>query len=288
MKAPGFSIGIVLLLGTGCASTPQTDAVLGEPAGLPASRLLTEVPFVAQGESEADIDCGPASLAMVGRWAGIRDLSAADLVSGMITPGKRGTLQADFTGAARRSGLIAIPLRALRDILMEVSQGAPVVVFQNLGSSANPLWHYAVAVGYDLRDETLTLHSGRHRLLTMDLAQFERTWTSAGEWALLVLPPGRLSATASPAEQLLASSALEKTGQHREASRAYRAFLSRWPENAGAWFGLGNALADQGELRESIAAFEHALERSPGNEAILHNLSEVRRQLKKQAKPKKP
>jgi len=54
--------------------------------------------------------------------------------------------------AARRNGFVAIELAPnLSDLLAEIAAGNPVVVLQNLALDWYPAWHYAVAIGYDLK-----------------------------------------------------------------------------------------------------------------------------------------
>ena len=69
----------------------------------------------------------------------------------------------------------------LTKILSELRAGHPVLVFQTLGLSWIPRFHYAVAIGYDLSARTLLLHTGRSERRPVSLRLFERTWA---------LPPG--------------------------------------------------------------------------------------------------
>jgi hypothetical protein len=258
-----------------CASTPQTKALLRDESGLPAVHAITGVPFVEQSENY----CGPSSLAMVAQFAGIK-VSIDELGTMMFTPGKRGTLQADFIGAARRIGMVAVPIVLLRQALAEVAADHPVVVMQNLGSAANPLWHYAVITGFDLPKEQLFLHSGRTPGMKWDLAQFERTWKSADYWALVAVSPDLLPATASASELLFSASGLERAGKYPDAISAYRAILAKWPGEVAALFGWGNAAAAQKDWSAAAAALERAALLEPRSADIWNNLAEVYTQLK--------
>jgi hypothetical protein len=269
MKSCLYFIFTVCFLAS-CAATPQTKALRRDAAGLPLAHAIPGVPFVEQSENY----CGPSSLAMVAQFAGIQ-ITLEELGPMMFTPGKKGTLQADFIGAARRIGLVAVPVALLRQALAEVAADHPVVVMQNLGSLANPLWHYAVIVGYDLPRGALTLHSGRTPAMNWDLAQFERTWMGADYWALVAVSPGVLPATASASELLFAASGLERAGKFPEAIAAYRAILEKWPREVAALFGWANAAAAQKAWPAAAAALEKAALLEPRSADIWNNLAEV-------------
>ena len=69
--------------------------------------------------------------------------------------GQTSVSDADVIALARRRGRLAIRVRRLSDILDEIAAGNPVVVFQNLGLAARPIWHFAVAFGYDLDEREI-------------------------------------------------------------------------------------------------------------------------------------
>jgi hypothetical protein len=199
------------------------------------------VPFHPQQERY----CGPAALATVLGWSGLPTRQDA-LASEVFTPGRDGTLGHDLIGAARRHGRLAVPVADLPALLAELAAGHPVLVLQNLGLEWHPQWHFAVAVGYDLRSNELALRSGDERCRTVSLDTFGRTWARAERWALVVLPPERLPATADETTVLGAAAGLERAGRSHEAATAYDAVLRRWPGSLGALIGRGNARARPG------------------------------------------
>lgn len=272
-----FLLSLTLL--SACASAPQTKAVLRDSGSLPRAHTISNVPFIAQSENH----CGPATLAMVAQHAGVK-ASLETLGSMMFTPGKKGTLQSDYLSAARRLGLIAVPVFSLKNLLVEVSQDHPVVVLENLGSSANPIWHYAVLHGYDLSSEELIFHSGADQNFRLELSQFERVWKGAEDWAVVILAPGKLPSTSTLSENLAAANALERTNQYREANLGYQSISEKWPESVGALFGLGNTFAALKNDHASIITFEKALKLAPDSSAIQNNLREVRSRYKKNKK----
>jgi tetratricopeptide (TPR) repeat protein len=250
-------------------TTPQIPQP-GQEGGLPARATVASVPFHAQTEN----DCGPAALAMVLGWSGV-PARPEELVGQVLTPGREGSLGHDLVAAARRADRLAVPLHGVDGLLAELAAGHPVLVLQNLGLGWYPQWHYAVAIGYDLEAGTLTLHSGEEQGEVVPLTTFARTWQRAEQWALAVLPPDRLPATADAMTVLQAAAGLEQAGRYDAAVAAYGAALGRWPDNLVALIGLGNARYAAGQLAAAEAAFRTAVSFHPGEAAAWNNLAHV-------------
>jgi hypothetical protein len=231
---------------------------------------VANVPFYPQEKYY----CGPAALAMVVTWSGL-PVTQDEMASQVYMPGREGTLQSDMVAGARRSGRLAVPVTRLADLTAELAAGHPVVVFQNLGLGWFPVWHYAVAIGYDLNSGDLLLHSGLDARRTMPLATFERTWARADNWALVVLPPDQLPASTDEVAVLRAAAGLEQAGRTREAATAYAAIAERWPDSLEAWIGLGNVAYAAGDLEQAEHAFRTAAGRHPDAGAAWNNLAHV-------------
>jgi tetratricopeptide (TPR) repeat protein len=159
--------------------------------------------------------------------------------------------------------------------MAELAAGHPVLVLQNLGLDWWPQWHYAVAVGYDRERGDLLLHSGLEARQWMALSTFERTWARADHWALVILPPARLPATADEPATLRAAAALEQVGHADAAATAYQTILERWPDSLGALMGLGNARYALGDLSGAEVAFRSATINHPRAAAGWNNLAQV-------------
>jgi len=232
---------------------------------------LEAVPFYAQDEYQ----CGPAALAMA-LGAGGKAIEPAALRPQVYVPDRRGSLQIEMLAAARRNGFVAIELKpSLAALVAEVAAGYPVIVLQNLAFDWYPVWHYAVAVGYDLEAQRITLRSGRERRVELSMGTFENTWRRGGHWAMLALPPGRFPAGGNAAGYVNAVARLEKAGQLDSARKAYRAALERWPGNLVALIGLGNAAYQAGDLDAAEQAFRRAIDAHPGSTAAHNNLAQT-------------
>lgn len=256
----------------GCALFPQSFALRDRPpADIPPRAELVATPFFPQ----EDYFCGPAALAMVLNAAG-RSVAPESLVDQVYVPARKGSFQVEMLAAARRNGLLALELAPrLEDVLRELAAGTPVIVLQNLGFSWFPTWHYAVAVGYDLKQGDIVLRSGTRERTSLPFPAFEFTWQDGKHWAMVVVPPDRLPATADEARYAAAAAALERLGHAREARTAFRTMLSRWPRSLAAAMGLGNTSYALGELAAAEAALRQAAQDHPDSAAAFNNLAVI-------------
>lgn len=265
--------GVFILAATllaGCAAPQVAKLIERRPAGLPDAAEVAGTPFFAQ----EDYQCGPASLAAVLVYAG-RAATPESLVPQVYLPGRKGSLQAEMLAGTRRHGLVAYRIAPrLESLLGEIAAGTPVLVLQNLGLAWVPLWHYAVAIGYDLDARILILRSGVTRRLEMSLDTFERTWARSGYWAMLALPPERLPASAIEQTYVAAAAALERVDP-AAARRSYEAALARWPQSLAAELGQGNASYATRDLAAAAAAYRRATVRHPASADAWNNLAQA-------------
>jgi hypothetical protein len=259
----------LLLVVSGCASTSRrTEEFLRAPTEIPQSVRLTKVTFIEQSQDF----CGPAALSMAMGAAGPA-FSMEKIGTQTFTPGKAGTLQSDMLGASRRNRLLALPVTSVPDLLREVAAGNPVVVFQNLALSWYPKWHYAVAVGYDLKEREVILHSGPKAFTRVSFRRFESEWKGGHYWGLVVLPPSRLSPTASELDHATAAAALETLGLNEEALSAYESVLSRWPSSLGAYIGIANVRYAKHDWLGAVKALKDATRLHSESGMAWHNLA---------------
>lgn len=278
LRVAGFRAGVLFAgaLALAACAAPGVKPVTDAPGDLPRAAQVEGVPFVAQEKYY----CGPASLAMTLAWSG-QPIDQGTLAGQVYTPGKTGTLRTDMVTGARRQGRLAVQLSktdtqadtALRGLLTEVAAGHPVIVFQNLGLAALPQWHFAVVTGYDLGAGEIVLHSGTTQDRRRALDSFARTWARGDRWALAVLPPDTLPATADQRAAMDAAQGLERAGQNAAAAQAYGAILDRWPATYAARIGQGNALFALARYAEAAQALRTATRRRPAAPEAWNNLA---------------
>ena len=254
----------------GCATPPQTRQLLADTAsGLPPAVELTETPFYPQQQYQ----CGPAALATVLSAHGV-EITPEALVNAVYVPALQGSLPEEMTATARRYRMLAYPLSgSLTDLLTEVARGNPVLVMQNLGTDWFQDWHFAVVIGYDLDKREIMLRSGTTKRWRTTLAVFERTWSRSDYWALVILPPGTIPASADFPTYLQASHDLEASDQPDAALAAYQAATQHWPNEPQAWLTYGNSLYASGDVAGAADAFRQVTRLSPDNPHGWNNLA---------------
>lgn len=266
-----LALMLLLLLVAGCAATPRLAATTEQ--ALPRQLLLDDVPFHAQ----RDYQCGPASLAMVLNEAGV-DVDVDTLIPQVFLPGREGSVQPEMLATVRRHGRIPFLIDGRLDaLLLEVAAGHPTVVMQNLALPAWPMWHYAVAIGFDLDRDELILHSGEEPRRVESFRRFDATWARSERWAFVALPPGALPAGVRPHRAMEAISDFERAQGSDTALPAWEALAERFPENGMAQFALGNARHAGGDTEGAIDAFEQAVSAQPALAVAWLNLGLARR-----------
>jgi tetratricopeptide (TPR) repeat protein len=267
-------VACVLLL-AGCATPPQLARLQRDwPPSLPDQIVLEQVPFHAQD----DFLCGPATLAMVAQAAG-STVTPEALTPQVYLPGRQGALQLEMLAAARRQGLVAYPLAPTLDaVLAEVASGHPVLVLLNLSLPVRPMWHYAVVMGYDREQGEILMHSGTTPRVPVSLSTFERMWARSDHWAFRVTPPQRLPVTAEATSWAVAVAALERVDPGA-AQAAYVAALDAWPGHRISLLGLGNTAYALGQREQASRAYEATTSAYPDFADAWHNLAQVRWEL---------
>lgn len=266
--------GVLLfaLLLTACARSPVL--LESTKANLTPQTELIQVPFYAQTEYQ----CGPATLAMVLNYQGV-DASLEQLIPQVFLPGREGSVQPEMLATVRRYEQLAFPIRGTMDALLShLEADDPVVVMQNLALPAFPMWHYAVAIGYDLPNETLILRSGEIERHTMSFSRFDATWARTGRWGFVVSEPGKLPEGVSARNALEAISAFEEQHGSLASLSSWQAFTERYPTNSIGQFALGNALYAAEQPDAALRAFESATQLDPAMGAAWLNVALVRLQ----------
>lgn len=270
MTRAGWLWPTMAALVTGCATNGR---FAGSHAVQPARSAveLSETPFFPQTE---DL-CGPAALATLLNHAGV-EVSFEELRPAIYIPERRGSLQLELVAAIRRFERVPYRIEpSLSSLLEELHAGRPVLVLQNLGVKVAPLWHYAVAVGYDPAKKQLILRSGDTRRHLIGETRFIRSWRRGDYWGLVALRPDELPAAADPERYLRTVAAIESIGLYDVALQAYRTALERWPESSLALLGVGNVSYARGDLLNAERAYRRLIAAHPGHVIALNNLAQT-------------
>lgn len=250
---------LLVSLLAGCASTPEWPAPGTDQPSTPDQVILEDVPFYPQERYQ----CGPASLAMMLNSQGLQ--TDPEILKELVyIPGREGSLQVEMVAAARAHGMLVYPLeKELESVLGEVASGNPVLVMQNLRFGWWPQWHFAVVIGYDAGERDLILHTDTRKREAIDLEVFSNTWGRADNWAVTILPPDRVPATAKPLRFLQSAHDLETTGRTTAAGIAYETAETTWPDQPTATMARGNLAWQLGRQGEATGHFLRAVKRFP-------------------------
>ncbi|TYC59566.1 peptidase C39 family protein [Marinobacter sp. BW6] len=250
---------LLVSLLAGCASAPKWPMPGANQVSRPDRVILDDVPFYPQERYQ----CGPASLAMMLNSQGLQ--TDPEILKELVyIPGREGSLQIEMVAAARAHGMLAYPLeKELESLLSEVASGNPVLVMQNLRFGWWPQWHFAVVVGYDAGERDLILHTDTRKREAINLEVFTNTWGRADNWAVTILPPDRVPATAVPLRFLQSAHDLETTGRTTAAGIAYKTAEMTWPDQAAATMARGNLAWQLGRQSEATGHFLRTVKRFP-------------------------
>ena len=241
------------------------------PAGTHAVEL-DSVPFFPQ----ADYQCGPAALATVLSHTGV-DTSAEALVPQVYLPGREGSLQPELLAASRRARRIPWQLEGgIEALFAELAAGNPVLVLQNLGVAALPVWHYAVVIGFEPDTRRVILRSGREKRREEPWGRFLASWNRGELWAMVALPPEQLPASwTDPGALSRALASQEASLPKGLAAKTWEAARERWPEASAPLFGSANALQASGRHTEAAARYQLLLQREPEHLSARNNFADL-------------
>lgn len=232
---------------------------------------IPDVPFFAQERYQ----CGPAALAMLLNWSG-QTVSPEELKSRVYVPERKGSFQLELVTATRSYQRIPYELKSgWQSLIAEIEAGNPVLVFQNLGLSWFPRWHYAVVKGIDLANNEIILHSGTNENYTVNLQTFERTWQRTDKWAMVVLPANRVPASADALSYVKSVAYFEKQGEINTALQAYESAVVRWPNEIVVRMALGNVYYQLGRLADARVMYESVITIDAEYAPARNNLAQV-------------
>ncbi len=235
---------------------------------------LSGVPFFAQERYQ----CGPAALATVLVYSEV-DTNPDELVPLVYVPGRKGSFQAELKAATRSADRLPYELDGSLDALLaEVNAGNPVLVLQNLGFSWLPQWHYAVVIGYDSGRDKLLLRSGTQQRRAENTNRFLYSWALADNWAMVVLRPGELPATATAEAYTEMLAASEGRLNSASATAALETGLSSWPTDPDLLFAAGNHARLANDPQMAADRYRAALLYEPQHLGAMNNYADLLRE----------
>ena len=210
-------LAAVVVTLAGCAS-----ALPPEIKRLPDRVELNNVPFFRGNAYQS----GPGALASLLSYQRVQ-ITPGLLDKPLQLPGGEGRLEQSLPQVARQYGFMVYPLdKGLASLLTQVSAGFPVMLrFAEGTVFTEP--RYAVLVGYNRNKQTVLLHAGMNRHLSMSFSSFSSAWEQAGSWAVLIQNPRQLPAHLDEQRWIKAASELAQAGQEQAAGEALKTLKAR-------------------------------------------------------------
>jgi len=176
-----FFLLAAMLMISGCASKNFSTVRPGIEA---RGHYIDGVPFYRQKESY----CGPAALASVlGFWG--RPASLEQITAAVYLPELRGTLPMDMEKFMREAGFETITSAGtLEELKVRIRAGLPTICLLDLGFGLYHQPHYVTVIGFDDVNALIIAHDGLKANSVIGYENFEKEWTRAGHWMLIVSP----------------------------------------------------------------------------------------------------
>jgi tetratricopeptide (TPR) repeat protein len=149
-----------------------------------------------------------------------------------------------------------------------------VLVLHNYGLPIWPKWHYAVVIGYESATDKFILRSGKKRRAEWRARTFMVAWHNGGRWAMVVLRPGEIAASANATLYLEAAADFERAATPQDSRLAFDAAVQRWPSEPVAWIGRGTAEYRAGHFADAARDYAAALRLDPDNAGARNNLAQ--------------
>lgn len=267
-----YCLTALLFLMSGCStfSEKQVEAVMSSAQ---KDKKILLVPFVKQKGNE----CGPTTLSMILEYTQTKAPPFDSIKKATMSPEANGTYKFDYLSAARRFGMATYKVPTVTDMIRQIDQGYPVVVFKDIGNFWFKNWHFEALVGYDVSSKHLIIHSDQTKNKYQRLSEFILQWKKGGGWSYAIVKPDVIPEQAEVEEALANAIVFERLRRDKEAEEVYRAIIARWPDRKEAVAGLANTLAKQGYVNKARDLYEQLNKEFPENLHFKKNLSYLRK-----------
>jgi Peptidase_C39 like family len=144
------------------------------------------VPFFRQSEAA----CGPAALAGILAFLG-RPESLERITGKIYLSELRGTLPMDMENYARETGFkTTSSFGTIDELKAAIRKGTPAICMLDLGFSVYHKPHYISVIGFDDVNAIIIGHDGVTPNSVIGYEKFNKEWTRAGRWMLVIESAG--------------------------------------------------------------------------------------------------
>lgn len=250
-----------------CAS--QSYKELDSFAIEPISKQL-DIKFYKQLTNE----CGPVSLFTITQF--FNSTHKLEQIKAITyTPSAQGSLKSDMLAASRRLGFAPYKLETLPMALTAITQNYPVLVFQNLGLSFKPNWHYSVLVGFDANAKEVSLHDGKDAYAKQTFKRFANAWERGDKWAYIISPTSRIPSLANYQQVMSNVQVFLDIEDSKNARSLLLEAKKRWPERYEIETSLSNLYFSLKDLKQAQIHAKNAITLAPTLPGLYYNLAYI-------------
>lgn len=241
-----------------------------------SGHYIEGVPFVRQEE----YFCGPASLSVIAGYHG-KKLDQTKIAKEVFSQSLRGTLTLDIQLYAREHGYWStVPQGNLEALRLWLDRSVPVIVLLQTGPRLLRQYHFVVLVGYHTERQVFLAHDGRRPNVGISFNSFNKRWKKAGRWALVMVPPDRITWRLDAAGHNDLGVFLERQDSAAEACQHYDKAIELDPATPLYYFNRGNLLFKLRRQEKSASTafledYGKALELDPSFSDARNNLAYV-------------
>ncbi len=179
-----FLLGTLSMLIAVIAGCGEKGLAAIRPGLEARGHYIEGVPFVKQTE----YDCGPAALASVLSFRG-RAVDLARITASVYVPKLRGTLPMDLERYAKDEGFkTSSSAGTAANLKKAIVSNIPVICLLDLGFGFYRQPHFVTVIGFDDENGLFIIHDGDTPNRTMRYDDFEKKWSRAGKWMIVIEP----------------------------------------------------------------------------------------------------
>lgn len=208
-------------------------------------------------------DCGPEALSAVLRYYG-REIGVEEISRQIYDPQRKGTPSPMLAPLARQLGFAASYSEgSIGRVKEAVDRDVPPIIMVKI---ADDLFHFFVVSGYSDRERMLLCEDYDANKRAIPYEDVERMW-EATQYFYLEITPSTAETEYAIGEEF------EGEGRYDDAIAAYRRAVTKDPEHAPSYLGIGNCKLALGRRDEAIEMYEKALQLYPGDPKAANNLA---------------
>ncbi len=218
--------------------------------------------------------CGPAALASVfQRWG--RTADADEIGRALVGRGERGVMNFDLARYARTEGFWTQTHHDgdLLQLKKWLRKGIPPIVMLKVGPLGLPFYHFIVARGFNDREGVVYANTGQPKTRAIPYSSFQKRWSGAGGWLLVVCPPEKVDWELTPVQTADLAFLLERNRRWAPAQRRYEEALRGDPANRSLRFNLANVSLRLGQREKAQSLYQALLKEMPSHPVYANNLA---------------